>query len=187
MRIKLLLLCILYSFFCFSQNTSNETESNKEKNKHTFFRLNISFPIGVNPRIGQTDPYTGEKEYWFQPIGLVGRVSYGINIANWLDISANIGMDWKWNVGFVTLPKFISLRIKPKIGSNYSNKVFIEPGLGQTTVIGRNNLDGYFKNLKLGVMDQEGTGFYIEVCQYGLIKGSNESLGSFSVGITKAF
>lgn len=185
MKAFLLLFILLISYFGYSQETPNETDT--ETPRLSYAKLDFSFPIKANQYAGEIDPYTGEREYWFLPDGISARFGYGLKPVDWLGIGANFGIDWKGSKCLVVAPIFGTLRICPKVGND--TRLFVEPGFGRALVIGKNDLAGYFKKISLGFEEPErgGIGLYIELCQYGFSKITEEKIGSFCVGLTYNF
>ena len=181
--------CFLFSilFLChfgYSQETPKETDA--ETPTHSYAKLDFSFPIKANQYAGEIDPYTGEKQYWFLPDGISARFGFGVKPIDWIGIGANIGIDWKASECLVVAPLFGTLKICPKIGDD--SRIIVEPGLGRALTLGKNNLAGYFKKISIGFEDTDvGFGLYVELCQYGFSKNTNQKIGSFSVGLTYYF
>lgn len=180
---------LLYIMFIFGGAYSQETPKDDEIKTHrlSYAKLDFSVPIRANQYAGEIDPYTGENEYWFLPDGISVRFGYGLKPIDWIAIGANIGFDWKGSKCLVVAPVFGTLKICPIIGKDV--RLFLEPGLGRAMALGRNNMAGYFKKISLGIEEPKsgGIGLYIELCQYGFSKITDEKIGSFSVGLTYLF
>jgi len=175
-------------FFCclgYSQETPKETDVKTPKKSYA--KLDFSVPLRVNQYAGEIDPYTGENEYWFLPDGISARFGYGIKPVDWLGVGANFGIDWKGSKCLVVAPVFGTLKICPKSGMEI--RFFAEAGLGRALALGKNDLAGYFKKISLGFEEPQsgGIGLYIELCQYGFSKITEEKIGSFSVGLSYQF
>lgn len=152
----------------------------------SYARLDFSIPIKANQYAGEIDPYTGESEYWFLPDGISVRFGYGVKPIDWLAIGANIGIDWKGSKCLVVAPVFGTLKICPKVANDV--RLYVEPGLGRSMALGRNDMAGYFKKISLGIEDTDSEfGLYLELCQYGFSKITEEKIGSFSIGLTYTF
>ena len=76
-------------------------------------------------------------------------------------------------------PLFANLRIMPKIAEE--TRLGIDLGLGQTFALGRGDLSGTFKRIKLNLESDE-LQLFIEVVSYGFDLNNN-SQGSISIGI----
>jgi len=183
MKAKLVLIALLLCQLGFSQETHNSDDSKPKEAKYTYTKIDFSVPIRANQYAGEIDPYTGEKEPWFLPDGVSGRVGFGIKANDWISIGTNLGVDWKASECLVVVPLFGSVKINPKIGEDL--RIFVEPGFGRALTIGSNQLSGYFKKISVGVGDGKGNfGLYLELCQYGFSKNYDYKIGSFSLGMT---
>jgi hypothetical protein len=171
-------------FFClFGYSQEEPKQENFESRSHSYAKFDLSFPIRANQYAGEIDPYTGEKEPWFLPDGINARFGFGLKPTDWLGIGANLGIDWKGSKCLVVAPVFGSLKICPRGGMDL--RYFVEAGLGRALALGKNNLSGYFKKISIGLEDTDvGFGLYLELCQYGFSKITDEKIGSFCVGLT---
>lgn len=181
MKAKLLLIVLFLLQKGHAQDTTPATAT-PPKARYTYMDITFSVPIRANQYAGEIDPYTGEKEPWFLPDGVSGRVGFGVKATDWLSIGTNLGMDWKASECLVVVPLFGSMKIGPKIAKDI--RLFVEPGLGRAFALGSTQLSGYFKKISLGIEDPEsGFGLYLELCQYGFSKNYDYKIGSFSVGL----
>lgn len=185
MRAAVLLFILFFCCLGYSQETPKEKDI--KEHRHSYAKLDFSVPIKANQYAGEIDPYTGEREYWFLPDGISARFGYGIKPIDWIAIGANIGIDWKGSKCLVVAPVFGSLKICPKVAKDLN--LFVEAGLGRALAVGRDDLAGYFKKISIGIEESGsgGIGLYIELCQYGFSKNTDEKIGSFSVGLTYQF
>ncbi len=179
MRADVLLFILFFCCLGYSQETPKE----RDVTSHTYVKLDLSCPIKANQYAGEIDPYTGEKEYWFLPDGISARFGFGVKPTDWINVGANLGVDWKGSKCLVVAPVFATVKICPKVGKD--SRIFIEPGLGRALAFGENDLSGYFKKISIGLEDiDNGLGLYMELCQYGFSKNTAEKIGSFCVGLT---
>ena len=88
------LLSILF-FYSFGHAQETPKETDVKTPRHSYAKLDFSFPIRANQYAGEIDPYTGEKEPWFLPDGISGRFGFGLKPVEWIGIGANLGIDWK--------------------------------------------------------------------------------------------
>ena len=79
----------------------------------------------------------------------------------------------------VVAPLFSNLRIMPKIAKE--TRIGIDIGLGHTFALGRGDLSGTFKRIKLN-LEADDMQLFIEVVSYGF-ELNNNSQGSLSLGI----
>ncbi|MDN3678181.1 hypothetical protein QWY90_12775 [Flavobacterium paronense] len=185
MRVYVLISILFFCCLGYSQETPKQTDVKTPR--HTFAKLDFSFPIRVNQYYGEIDPYTGEKEPFFLPDGISTRFGYGLKPIDWIAIGANIGIDWKGSKCLVVAPIFGTLKICPIGGMDL--RYFVEAGYGRALALGKNDLAGYFKKISIGIEDKDSGGFglYLELCQYGFSKITDEKIGSFCVGLTYQF
>lgn len=184
MRVYVLVYILFFCCFGYSQETPKNTDI--KDTRHTYAKLDFSFPLRVNQYYGEIDPYTGEKEPFFLPDGFCARFGYGVKLIDWIRVGANFGIDWKGNKCLVVAPIFGTLKICPIAGMDL--RYFVEAGYGRSLVLGKNDLSGYFKKISLGVEEpNDGIGLYVELCQYGFSKITDEKIGSFCLGLTYTF
>jgi nucleotidyltransferase/DNA polymerase involved in DNA repair len=79
----------------------------------------------------------------------------------------------------VVAPLFSNLRIMPKIAEE--TRIGIDIGLGHTFALGRGDLSGTFKRIKLN-LEADDMQLFIEVVSYGF-ELNNNSQESLSLGI----
>ena len=79
----------------------------------------------------------------------------------------------------VVAPLYSNLRIMPKIAEE--TRIGIDIGLGHTFALGRGDLSGTFKRIKLN-LEADDMQLFIEVVSYGF-ELNNNSQGSLSLGI----
>ena len=185
MRVYVLLSILFFCCLGYSQETPKQTDVKEPR--HSYAKLDFSVPIKANQYAGEIDPYTGESEYWFLPDGINARFGFGVKPVDWIGIGANLGIDWKGSKCLVVAPVFGSLKICPRGGMDL--RYFVEAGFGRSFALGKDKLAGYFKKISLGIEepDNGGIGFYIELCQYGFSKITDEKIGSFCLGLTYNF
>ena len=179
---KTFLIFILFLFnISFSQVeiTINDAEDIPKKEKITFTQFEISVPLQGNKNRGEVYPDGSTNENWFVPDGVSANFGYGLHFNKWLGLSANSGIGMKLSEKLVVAPVFSNLRIMPKIGDDA--RIGIDVGLGQTFALGRGNLSGTFKRLKIN-LEVEETQLFIEVVSYGF-QLKNNSQVSNSIGI----
>jgi hypothetical protein len=173
---------LFISSFCFAQGVRDSSKIEEQKSEHTYFQFKFSVPIRANQYAGEINPYTGEKEPWFLPDGISGRVGIGVHYDKWIGVGINTGIDWKGNNCLVVAPLFGSFRLSPQVGEEI--RITAEAGYGKSFAIGRNSLVGSFKKISLGIESEDGYGLYMELCQYGFSLNGTEKVGSFSFGFS---
>ena len=144
-----------------------------------FTQFELSVPLQGNKDRGEVYPDGRTNDSWFLPDGVNANFGYGYHYKKWLGLSANSGIAMKLSEKLIMTPVFANLRIMPKIGEE--TRIGIDLGLGQTFALGRGDLSGTFKRIKLNLEADE-LQLFIEVVSYG-IDLNNNSQGSISLGI----
>lgn len=180
---KNLFLPIILVLFNFSyaqvEITVNDSDDIPKKKKITFTQFEISVPLQGNKNRGEIYPDGSTNNSWFLPDGVNANFSYGVHFNNWIGITANSGIGMKLSEKLVVAPVFTNLRVMPKIGEE--TRIGIDIGLGHSFALGRGNLSGTFKRVKLNLEADE-MQLFIEVVSYG-IELNNSNQGSISLGI----
>ncbi|TXI66640.1 MAG: hypothetical protein E6Q45_08860 [Flavobacterium sp.] len=159
--------------------TVNDSDDIPTKKKITFTQFEISVPLQGNKNRGEVFPDGSTNDSWFVPDGINSNIGYGIHFNQWLGISANSGIGMKLSEKLVVAPVFSNLRIMPKVGEE--TRFGFDFGLGHTFAIGRGDLSGTFKRVKLNLEASEFQ-IFLEVVSYG-IRLNDNSQGSISLGI----
>ena len=159
--------------------TIKNSDSIPTKKKITFTQFEISVPLQGNKNRGEVFPDGSTNDSWFLPDGVNSNFGYGIHFNQWLGISANTGIGMKLSEKLVVAPVFSNLRIMPKIGQE--TRIGMDFGLGHAFAIGRGDLSGTFKRVKLNLEASE-LQFFLEIVSYGF-RLNNNSQGSISIGI----
>ena len=180
MKSKFLLYFIFVTYFSAAQVeiTINDSEEIPAKKKITFAQFEISVPLQGNKNRGEVYPNENTNDNWFVPDGINSNFGYGVHLKQWLGISANAGIGTKISEKLVVTPVFSNLRIMPKIGEE--TRIGFDVGLGHNFAIGRGNLSGTFKRLKLNI-ENDDMQLFFEIVSYGF-NLHNNSQGSISIG-----
>lgn len=173
----ILLVCNLT--FAQVEITINDSDNIPTKKKITFTQFEISVPLQGNKNRGEVFPDGSTNNSWFVPDGVNSNFGYGIHYNEWLGVSANTGIGMKLSEKLVLTPIFSNLRIMPKVGDE--TRFGLDLGLGHSFAIGRGDLSGTFKRVKLNLEASEFQ-IFLEVVSYG-IRLNNNSQGSISLGI----
>ena len=173
MTYKLFLLTLLFAFTAFSQ------EINKPSPFDHFTQFEVSIPLQGNKNRGEVYHDGRSNNSWFLPDGINANFGYGLHYKQWLGLSVNSGIGMKLSEKLVVAPVFANFRIMPKIADE--TRLGIDVGYGQSFALGRGNLNGDFKRIKLNLESDE-LQFFIEVLSYG-IRLNNNSQGSISIGV----
>lgn len=175
---SLFALLLFYVSFSQVEYTVKNSDSIPTKKKITFTQFEISVPLQGNKNRGELLPDGSTNNSWFLPDGVNSNFGYGIHFNQWLGISANTGIGMKLSEKLVVAPVFSNLRIMPKVGEE--TRFGIDVGLGHAFAIGRGDLSGTFKRVKLNLEASE-LQFFLEIVSYG-IRLNDNSQGSISIG-----
>lgn len=145
-----------------------------------FTQFEISVPLQGNKNRGEVFPDGSTNNSWFLPDGVNANFGYGFHFNKWIGISANSGIGMKISEKLVMSPVFSNLRFMPKIGVD--SRIGIDIGLGKTFAIGRGDLTGDFKRLKVNV-ENDDIQIFIEIVNYGINIHDSNKIGSISIGI----
>jgi hypothetical protein len=181
MKSNKILFFILFLFnlsFAQVEITVNDSDDIPTKKKITFTQFEISVPLQGNKNRGELFPDGSTNDSWFLPDGVNSNFGYGIHFNHWIGISANTGIGMKLSEKLVVAPVFSNLRIMPEIGEE--TRIGIDVGLGHAFAVGRGNLSGTFKRVKLNLEASE-LQFFLEIVSYG-IRLNDNSQGSISIG-----
>ena len=169
------IISLLTLFFTF---TGLSQEINKPLPFGRFTQFEVSLPLQGNKNRGEVYPDGRSNNSWFLPDGINANFGYGLHYNKWLGLSLNSGIGMKLSEKLVVAPVFANLRIMPKIADEA--RLGIDVGYGQTFALGRGNLSGDFKRIKLN-LEYDELQFFIEVLSYGIHLRDN-SQGSISIG-----
>ena len=172
MKYIISLLTLFFTFTVLSQ------EINKPLPFGHFTQFEGSLPLQGNKNRGEVYPDGRSNNSWFLPDGINANFGYGLHYNKWLGLSLNSGIGMKLSEKLVVAPVFANLRIMPKIADE--TRLGIDVGYGQTYALGRGNLSGDFKRIKLN-LEYDELQFFIEVLSYGIHLRDN-SQGSISIG-----
>lgn len=154
----------------------------KPRNTWSYVKFDISTPLRDNPYRDEVDPETGETGYWFLPDGLSGRVGFGYNFNDFFTIGGATGIDWKSSHKIVTMPVFAEARLSPRVGDEI--RLYLTGGFGHAFAIGRGNLSGNFQKYAIGIGNDEGSFFFIELSVYDFPIHEMPLYGSLSLGVS---
>ena len=171
-------LIIIFCLFFVSLGFSQEEEKSLTFGDYTQFE--ISIPLQGNKNRGEVFPDGSSNNNWFIPDGVNANFGYGFHFNKWIGVSANSGIAMMISEKLITSPVFSNLRIMPNINPN--SRLGVDIGLGKTFALGRGNLTGDFKRLKLNYENSDYQ-YFIEVVNYGIDIHNKSNLGSISFGI----
>jgi hypothetical protein len=180
MKSKFLLFILFLFHWSFAQveTTINDSADIKPETKITFTQFELSVPLQGNKNRGEVFPDGSVNNSWFVPEGINSSFGYGIHLNKWLGWSAHTGIGMRLSEKLIVAPVFSNLRIMPKIGEE--TRVGFDLGIGHSFAIGRGDLSGTYKRLKLNLeaLDFQ---FFVEITSYGF-QLHNTPQGSIGVG-----
>ena len=163
------------------ETTINDSDDIRENKSFTFTQFEVSMPIQGNKNRGEVYPNGSTNSSWFLPDGVNANFGYGFHFNNWIGISANTGIGTKLSEKLIVTPVFANFRLMPKIGNE--TRLGIDIGLGHAFAIGRGDLYGTFKRMKLN-LENDGIQFFIEALSYGFGIHKTQNVGSISIGVS---
>lgn len=161
---------------------ANLTISGQAK-KITYLQFDIAASITGNPD-RDNPPINGESSSsnaFFVPNALGAKVGYGVHYNKWLTLGIHSGIDWKWDDKLIAVPVFLNLGLNPKVGPE--TRIMLQAGYGKGFAIGRGNLNGEYKKIKLGIGSDDFT-LFAEISEYDFPLHHNKTVGAISIGIT---
>lgn len=171
-KLPLFILLFLVSFTVSSQ-----------ANKFTYLQFDIAVSITGNPnRDNSID--SEESSYsnaFFIPNGLGSQIGYGVHYKKWLTLGVHSGIDWKWDNKLVAVPVFLNFGLNPKVGPE--TRIMLQAGYGKGFALGRGNLNGEYKKLKLGIGSDDFT-LFAEISDYAFPLHDEKSIGAITFGVT---
>ncbi|WP_281634059.1 hypothetical protein [Flavobacterium luteolum] len=151
--------------------------------KFTYAQFDFAVSITGNPN-NTNDYYDSEStssNAFLVPNGLGSKLGYGVHYKKWLTFGIHSGIDWKWDDKLVAVPVFLNLGLSPKVGPE--TRIMLQVGYGKGFAIGRGNLNGEYKKLKLGIGSDDFI-LFAEICDYDFPLHNQKSIGMISFGIT---
>jgi len=91
------------------------------------------------------------------------------------------GIDWKWDDKLIAVPVFLNLGVNPNVGPE--TRIMLQAGYGKGFAIGRGNLNGQYKRVKLGIGSDDFT-LFAEIGEYGFPLHREKSVTTISLGVT---
>jgi hypothetical protein len=82
----------------------------------------------------------------------------------------------------VTAPIFAEARLSPRVGDEV--RLYFTGGFGHAFGIGRGNLSGNFQKYSIGLGNDEGSFFFIELSIYDFPLHDRQRYGSISLGVS---
>lgn len=183
MKVKLPFIILFFFNLTIAQVeiTINDSDNDPAEKSSTFTQFEVSVPLQGNKNRGEVYPDGSTNNNWFVPDGVNANFGYGIHFNKWIGLSANTGIGMKLSEKLIITPVFSNLRIMPKVGDE--TRLGIDVGLGRSFAIGRGDLSGTFKRIKLN-LESDDIQFFIEVVSYGFDIHNTQNTGSISIGVS---
>lgn len=99
----------------------------------------------------------------------------------WITLGIHSGIDWKWEDKFVAVPVYLNFGLSPKVGEN--TIITAQAGYGKGFALGRGNLNGEYRKLRIGIGSDDFT-IFIETAQYDITLHNQKSINSINLGIS---
>lgn len=172
---KYFLLAFVFLFF-----TNSFVQA--QNKKFTYIQFDVSASLTGNTERYESEDYPGQKNKdWFVPDGLGTKVGYGVQYKRWITLGIHTGIDWKWDDKLVAVPVYLNLGFHPKVGEN--TRITAQAGYGKGFAIGRGNLSGEYRKLRLGIGSDDFT-IFIETTQYDIKLYNQKSINSINLGVS---
>jgi len=152
-----------------------------QERKFTYIQFDVAISITGNPDRDEPEAYAGEKKSFFIPNAIGSKLGYGVHYNQWLTLGIHSGLDWKWDDKLVAVPVYLNFGLSPKISE--SGRITLQLGYGKGFALGRGNLNGEYKKIRLGLTGSDQT-IFIEVSDYDFQLHDQKSIGSLSFGVS---
>lgn len=151
--------------------------------KFTYTEFDIAASITGNPNRDNSYNYpeSTSSNAFLVPNGLGSKIGYGVHYRKWLTFGIHSGIDWKWDSKLVAVPVFLNFGLNPKIGPE--TRIMLQAGYGKGFALGRGNLNGEYKKIKLGIGSDDFT-IFAEISDYAFPLYDEKSIGMISFGVT---
>ncbi|TDW45899.1 hypothetical protein EV144_10790 [Flavobacterium sp. 270] len=158
------------------------TAAQSEKKKFTYFQFDIAASITGNPDINEPDDqYGSHNNAWLVPDGLGSKIGYGIQYKKWITLGLHTGIDYKWNDKLVAVPVYLNFGLSPKVG--LETRITVQAGYGKGFALGRGDLNGLYRKLRLGIGSDEFT-IFVETSQYDFRLYDQKNIQNISLGVS---
>ncbi|WP_154784034.1 MULTISPECIES: hypothetical protein [unclassified Flavobacterium] len=153
-----------------------------QERKFTYIQFDVAVSITGNPERNETEDYPGQKNNaFFVPDGLGSKLGYGIHYKKWVTLGIHTGIDYKWDQKFVAVPVYLNLGLSPKVGEE--TRIVLQAGYGKGFALGRGNLSGEYKKIRLGIGSDDFT-LFAEIAQYEIALHKEKTIGNISLGVS---
>ncbi|WP_264535316.1 hypothetical protein [Flavobacterium sp. N1736] len=153
-----------------------------QNKKFTYIQFDVAVSIAGNPERNESEDYPGQKNNaFFVPDGLGSKIGYGVQYKKSITLGIHSGIDWKWDEKFVAVPVYLNLGLSPKIGEE--SRIILQAGYGKGFALGRGNLSGEYKKIRLGIGSDDFT-LFAEIAQYEIPLHKEKNIGNISFGVS---
>lgn len=172
-----------YYLFAISAFFYINTSLYAQTKKITYLQFDIAASITGNPHRDDVQNNSGStsSNAFLVPNGLGTKIGYGIHYKKWITLGIHSGIDWQWDDQLVAVPVFLNFGLYPKLGPE--TRVLLQVGYGKGFAIGRGNLNGEYKKVKLGIGSDDFT-LFAEIADYDFPIHDKKSVGMISFGVT---
>lgn len=151
------------------------TSNIQSQNRSTYLQFDVAASV-----TGDSD-YDNSSSSFIIPDGTGIKIGYGIHYKKWVTLGIHTGIDWKWDDKLVAVPLFLNFGLNPKVGQQ--TRIMMQAGYGKGFAIGRNNLNGQYGKVKLGIGSDD-IALFAEIAAYDFPFNDEKSVGNLSLGIT---
>ena len=153
-----------------------------QERKFTYIQFDVAVSITGNPERYESEEYPDQKnKAFFVPDGLGSKLGYGVHFKKWITLGIHTGIDYKWDQKFVAVPVYLNLGLSPKVGEE--TRIVLQAGYGKGFALGRGNLSGEYKKIRLGIGSDDFT-IFAEIAQYEIALHEEKNIGNISFGVS---
>ena len=153
-----------------------------QNKKITYVQFDVSASLTGNSERYESEDYPDQKNKdWFVPDGLGSKIGYGVHYKKWITLGIHTGIDYKWDQKFVAVPVYLNFGLSPKVGEE--TRIILQAGYGKGFALGRGNLSGEYKKIRLGIGSDDFT-LFVEIAQYEIALHEEKNIGNISFGVS---
>lgn len=151
-----------------------------QNKKITYLQFDISASLTGNPDRDKTEDYPDQERSWFIPDGLGAKIGYGIQYKKWITLGIHSGIDYQWYDKLVAVPIYLNFGLNPKVGAE--TRIMVQAGYGKSFALGRGDLNGEYRKLRIGIGSDDFT-IFIETVQYDFPLHDEKNIGNITLGV----
>lgn len=185
--LKLLLALAAISGSAYAQNKTvyitapDHSSPEEEHHGFLFSQLAFSLTFNANPNRDKVDAESNDNGPLLVPGGFSIHSGYGVHLNKWAGLSANTGIDWRFQQKLFSVPVYGMLTLNPHFDEE--NSVFLQAGVGQAFALGRGSLNGTYQKYRLGILLDSEILLYIDASLFGYPIKNVKEAGIFTIGV----